>query len=104
MTDLITAAMTVSLLQATGGVAVVVGAQTTYGHYERVPWETGGEGGAGTLTTHPSVVIADGILTAVGPRKGIGTAITVNGTAWVIRDILPGDPDGGTLRLMLAES
>ena len=95
-----------ALLRATGGEVVVDTAtgEFTHGHYDQVPVELAeGEYGR-VLSTAPSVVVASGIFTHITHRKGVGRSITVDGTAWVIRDIQPGDEDGGTIRLMLAEA
>lgn len=103
---LLTPAQNVTMLRMTGGEVVVdtLAAQTSYGHFDQVPVEVAeGEYGR-VITTKPSVVVAAGIFTNITARKGVGRAITVGGTAWVIADIVPADADGGTIRLMLAEA
>jgi len=103
---LLTPAQNVTMLRMTGGEVVVdtVAAETSYGHFDQVPVQVvEGEYGQ-VITTEPSVVVAAGIFTNIGPRKGVGRAITVGGVAWVIRDITAADPDGGTIRLLLAEA
>ena len=102
-----TATQIESDIKVTGGETVTNGGETTYGHFDRVPVEAGeGQGGygGGVLTTEPSVVIADGRLSNFGPRKGIGATVVVDGTSWLVSNIVPADEDGGTIRLMLQES
>jgi hypothetical protein len=92
------------MLRVTGGNVVAEGSDTTSGHFEQIPIEEAeGAGGyiGGVITTAPSVVIADGSLSNVGPRTGIGLTITVDGTSWEITNIIPVDADGATYRLML---
>lgn len=98
----ITAADQEAMIQATGGVTVVHGSETTYGHEELVSWELQTDVGA-ILSGRRSVVIADGRLSGINARKGIGESVVVNSTARRIAQILPGDDDGGLLRLMLAD-
>ena len=103
---LLTPAQTVEMLRLTGGEIVVdtLAAETSYGHFDQVPVQVAeGEYGQ-VITTEPSVVVAAGIFTNITARKGVGRALTVGGTAWVIRDITAADPDGGTIRLLLAEA
>lgn len=93
-----------AMIKATGGEVVTQGSDAGYGHFERVPiTEAEGAGGyaGGILTTQPSVIIADGIFSNLGPRTGIGLNVVVAGVTWQIDDIVPEDADGGTFRLML---
>ena len=103
-----TAAQIEAMLKATGGETVLCGGVTTYGHFERVPVELGdraGQGGiGGVMSTTPSLVIADGILTQVGKKKGIDRTITVDGVKWLVSGVMPADEDGGMIRVMLKES
>jgi len=99
--DLISPATHSAMFEATGGVAVVDGAESCYGHFEQVPLEEETPGGRGVLTTRPSVVIPDGIFTNIGPRIGVDRTITVGGDSWTISRIEPASPDGGVLRLIL---
>lgn len=95
------------MLQATGGETVIADGVTTYGHFDRVPVEFGEDQGGyagGTLTTSPSLVIADTILANIGMRKGIDRTLTVGGTRWIVANVVPADEDGGTIRVMLRES
>jgi hypothetical protein len=99
-------AMNATLLRVTGGEVVIdtASSESTHGHFDRVPVQVvEGEYGQ-VITTEPSVVVPAGVLTHIGPRKGVGRAITVDGAAWVVRSITAGDEDGGTIRLMLAEA
>ena len=98
-----TAADTEAMLRATGGVPVVYGSQSTWGHYDKASARA--FDGTEVLATVPSVVIAAGALAGLA----IGQPITVDGTAYVIRDFGAGQeydtpPDGGLTRIYLAES
>jgi len=92
------------MLERTGGVPVTHGGDSTFGHFERVPMEVGaGDYVGGLLTTAPSVVIADGRLSGIGPRTGIDETVVVDGDSWRVADIQPGSDEGLLLRLMLTE-
>ena len=103
---LLTPAQTATMLRHTGGEVVVdtLAAQSSYGHFDQVPVQVADGQYGQVITTEPSVVVAAGVFTNITARKGIGRAITVGGVSWVIRDITAADPDGGTIRLMLAEA
>ena len=93
------------MLQETAGVPVFVGDASTWGHLERVPVEANAGGQmTGVLTSSPSVVVPAGALPGVTAGHGIEVQVTVDGVAWWCRGVLPGAPDGGTLRLMLRGS
>lgn len=104
---LISAAETAAMLRETGGVRVVKGSVTTYGHVRWTPAEVlqGQSGyGRGVQTAQGRVVIAAGILSGVTAfGDGIGDAITVDGVACKITGIAPprGEEDGDMLDLAL---
>ena len=102
---LLTGATAEAMLRATGGETITNGGESSWCHFERVPIETGedaGGYGGGILSTTPSAVIAEDRFTNIGPRKGIGQEVLIDGTdTWEIYDIVPADPDGGTIRLLL---
>jgi hypothetical protein len=104
--SLLSPAQTVTMLQRTGGDVVVdtAASESSYGHFDQVPVEVASGEYGQVITTEPSVVVAAGIFTNITARKGIGRALTVGGVSWVIRDITAADPDGGTIRLLLAEA
>ncbi len=93
------------MLRTTGGETITNGGESSSGHCERVPTEEGegaGGYGGGILSTTPSAVIEAEAFTNIGPRKGIGQAVVIDGTdTWEIYEIVPADPDGGTIRLLL---
>ncbi len=95
-----------AMIQATGGVVVTNGGDSTYGHFERIPLVEADDAGGyvgGILTTQPSVVVAEGMLPTNFPtaRQGIGQTVVVDGESWQVYDIVPVDIDGGTVRFML---
>lgn len=103
---LLSTSLQVSMLRATGAVAVVdtVASESSYGHFEESSEHLMEEGYGAVLASSPSVVVVNGAFTNIGPRKGVDRSVTVGGTSYTIRDILPGDRDGGLLRLMLLEA
>lgn len=104
--SLLTAAETEQMLRDTGGVTVVKGTVTTYGHVEEGPTEVlEGDGGRyGTvLLGDLSVVIANGILAGVSPKTGIDEEITVDDEDCTIIRVVPprNEPSGDVLHLVL---
>lgn len=104
---MLTTAQQVSMIQTTGGVAVVDvdSGESTYGHFEELPetlFETSEYGQV--IESGPSVVVVKGALTYIGVRKGIDRIVKVDGDLYAVRRPMPGpDRDGGLIRLMLAE-
>lgn len=98
------------MLQATPGSFVLThGAETTYAHFDEVPVELLGRDGRGNLTTEPTAVIASGSLTSINKATGIGESVTTTdapgyagAVTWEVVHVEPGDEDGGTIRLVLA--
>lgn len=106
MIDLMDATVIGGLLRRTpGGVTVLSGAETSYGHFEHVPGNVGDS--PGVLSAEPSVVIPSEAFTAIGldastgRAVGIGEAITVDGRAWYVRGVEPGLAPG-EIRVLLA--
>lgn len=91
-----TAAQTALMIRATGGIAVVVGASSTWGHYDVS--DAGVFDSAEVLAAEPHVTVPTGVLTGLE----IGAAITVDGTAYTVRDHRRIE-DGGLTRIWLAE-
>ena len=86
-----------AMLRATGGVQVVAGAETTWGHYEIVDealYDT-----AQVIGAAETVLIATGRITT----PAVGSPITVAGTTYTVRDARRED-DGALLRIWLARS
>ena len=84
---------------------VTNGGQSTYGIFRRFPIEPGEDvaGYAGGIaTTAPTVLIADGILSNIGLRKGIGETVVVDGVNWEVFRLEPADP--GEVLLVLKAS
>lgn len=108
MPSLLSAATNEALLRATGGVAVVKGAQTTYGHLKKAPITAlrGEDGAGGVLTADARVVIANGRLTGITAEDGIGDTVTVDSVDYTIVDIVQpqGEEDGDMLELVLRRS
>ena len=103
---MLSVATQVSMIQATGGVAVVdtASGESSYGHFEELPVTLFESADYGQVQeSGPSVVIVKGAFTHIGPRTGIDRYITVDGDAYQIRRPLAADTDGGIIRLMLAE-
>ena len=102
---LLTGATAAAMLRTTGGETITNGGESSDCHFERVPVEVGedsGGYGGGILSTTTSAVIESEAFTNIGPRKGIGQEVVINGVdTWEIYEIVPADPDGGTIRLML---
>jgi hypothetical protein len=106
MPSLLSASANEALLRRTGGVTVVKGAQTTYGH---VSWEPtqflAGSGGAGAIqSAHGHVVIAAGRLTGVTALgDGIGDSLVVDSVNVKIVGIgaPPGETDGDMLDVLI---
>ena len=98
------------VFKSQGGETVTNGGQLTYGTFRRFPLEVGEDvaGYAGGIaSTAPTVLIADGILTNVGLRKGIGQTVVVDDgvsapVSWIVGHIEPADP--GEVLLVLQES
>lgn len=103
-----TPAQVESNLRYSGGVTVVKGMQTTYGHERGTPTAVlEGEGGSGGVQTKDwSVCIANGILTGISESVGIDVALVVNGVNAAIREIGQpnGEPDGDMLQLSLRKT
>lgn len=102
-----------TMFQVTGGVQITAGSSVTWGHFDRVPVGVSTPGGGEALTTQPSIVIARGALATVGisdagEAQGIGVAVTIalatGDVTKYVRDVVPGDEDGGTVRVMLSET
>ncbi len=103
MADFLTPLDEERMIQDTGGVTVVHGGDTTYGHEELPGVEVEAPGGGRVITTHRTVVIPDGRLTGIGPKTGIDEVVTVDGTARTVHGIQPGSDDGVLIRLFLAD-
>jgi hypothetical protein len=100
-----TAEENAGLLEDLAGNVVARGSETTQGDFRSVPATVlRGEGtSARVLTATASVRIVNGSLSGIGPKKGIGEAITVDGANYEIVDIqAPEDePHGAILELFL---
>lgn len=114
MPDLLSVADHEELLEATGGVEVAHGGETTRGHLEQLPERVLGTDGGEVLTERPSVVIPSGGLTGITREAGIGETLTTqaldsagnttgSATSWVVTGVEPADQDGGVIRVLLAD-
>ena len=98
----------VAMFKATGGVQVSANSASTWGHFDIVPVGVDTPGGGAALSSLPSVVIARGALTGISEVDGVGDALTVahasGNVVYSVRDVVPSDEDGGTIRVMLSET
>jgi len=78
------------------------------GHFDIVPVGVDTPGGGQALSRQPSVVVARGVLTGISEATGITVQVTVahatGNVTYAVRDVVPADEDGGTIRLMLSEA
>lgn len=86
-------------IQDTGGVAVVLGSNSTYGHFDQIDEVVMDGDTQGVIVGSPSVVIPTG---ALGVGMEIGEVVQVGGTPYTIRDHRRVD-DGALTRIFLAE-
>lgn len=111
MPSLFSASANAALMRMTGGVAVVKGSESTYGTPKGAPVVLlSGQGGSGgVLSADDAVVIANGTLTGVTARDGVGDTITVAGVSYTVIGITTphdagfpgGEFDGDMLALLL---
>lgn len=85
-----------AMLKATGGVPVVFGGVTTYGHHETYDGEFFEEDRAPVYGVVDAVLVATGILPALKVRQ----AITVNGVAKKVLGHRRPEEHGGDLTLI----
>lgn len=88
-----------ALLQDTGGVAVSLGADSTFGHYEAAGEVVLGSAGSGVVSEDESVVVSHGALAGLA----VDAAITVDGRTYTIREFERID-DGKLVRVWLMDA
>lgn len=84
-----------AMIQATGGVAVTVGAESTYGH-RLTRWVESGRGPE-VLVPFTGVKVPAGVV----PTSPEGTAVTLGAESWKVHGVDTDEDDGGMTVLLL---